>query len=330
MQYAKIIGTGSALPERILTNNDLEQIVDTSDEWIIRRTGILERRISSKHRSESTTDLASRASISAMQMAGVTADQIDLIVVATVTGDRQFPAAACLVQKEIEANNAAAYDVSAGCSGFIFALEMANNAIKLQTVKTAIVVGAERLSSVVDWKDRSTCVLLGDGAGAVVLQATDEPGGILSTHIKSDGRYWDLLYSERGIEYQPDSLKDTDTIPFHLKMEGNRLFKQAVSCMANITEVALEHNKLTKDDIQIIIPHQANMRIIQGVANRLKLPMEIMYTNVHKYGNTSAASIPIALDEACRNGKLKKKDNLLIISFGAGLTWGAGMIQWAI
>ena len=330
MQYAKIIGTGSALPERILTNNDLEQIVDTSDEWILRRTGIQERRISSKHRSESTTDLASRASISAMQMAGVTADQIDLIVVATVTGDRQFPAAACLVQKEIEANNATAYDISAGCSGFIFAIEMANNAIKLQTVKTAIVIGAERLSSVVDWKDRSTCVLLGDGAGAVVLQATDEPGGILSTHIKSDGRYWDLLYSERGIEYQPDSLKDTDTIPFHLKMEGNRLFKQAVSCMAGITEVALEHNKLTKDDIQIIIPHQANMRIIQGVANRLKLPMEIMYTNVHKYGNTSSASIPIALDEACRNGKLKKKDNLLIISFGAGLTWGAAMIQWAI
>lgn len=330
MLNAHITGTGSAAPQRILNNQDLERIVDTSNEWILRRTGIQERRISSKNRKESTTDLGTQAAMAAMQMAGVTADQIDLIIVATVTGDRQFPAVGCLIQKEINACNAVAYDISAGCSGFIFGLELANNAIHTNSATKALVIGSERLSSVVDWKDRSTCVLLGDGAGAAVLEGRPEAGGILTSHIKSDGSYWDLLFAEEGTIYQPEGLQDTAAIPFHLKMEGNRLFKQAVGCMANITDTALAQINLTRDDIHLIIPHQANLRILQAVADKLRLPMDIMFTNLQKYGNTSSASIPLAMDEACRQGRMHKGDNILLISFGAGLTWGATILRWGI
>ncbi|MGD9368550.1 MAG: beta-ketoacyl-ACP synthase III, partial [Desulfobacteraceae bacterium] len=270
MRNAHIIGTGSAVPQRVLANEDLEKIVDTSDEWITRRTGIKERRISNKNADESTTDLGTCAARKAMEMADVSPDQIDTIVVATVTADHLFPSAACMIQKELEANNAAAYDISAGCSGFIYGLEMANNSIRLGQSKTVLVVGAERLSSVVNWKDRSTCVLLGDGAGAVVLSARNGTGGILSTHIRSDGRFWDLLHSKDGNDFLPNTLCDTAVKPYILTMEGNRLFKQAVSSMASITELALEQNELERDDIQLVVPHQANLRILQAVADKLR------------------------------------------------------------
>ncbi len=330
MPTSHIIGTGSAVPQRVLANKDLERIVDTSDEWITRRTGIKERRIASKNVNESTTDMGSQAAKAAMQMAGVTPDQIDTIIVATVTADHLFPSAGCMIQKELEANNAAAFDVSAGCSGFIYALESANNSIRLGQSNTVLVVGTERLSSVVNWKDRSTCVLLGDGAGAVVLRGQENLGGILSTHIKSDGRLWDLLCSEEGNDYLPDELCDTAVKPYILTMEGNRLFKQAVGSMANITEQALEQNGINRDDIQIVVPHQANLRILQAVADKLKVPMEKFFTNLHKYGNTSSGSIPLALDEAHRKGLIAKGDNVLLVSFGAGLTWGAAVIEWTV
>jgi 3-oxoacyl-[acyl-carrier-protein] synthase-3 len=330
MPTSHIIGTGSSVPQRVLANKDLEGIVETSDEWITRRTGIKERRIASKHANESTTDMGSQAAKAAMEMARVTPDQIDTIIVATVTADHLFPSAACMIQKELEANNAAAFDVSAGCSGFVYALESANNSIRLGQSNTVLVVGAERLSSVVNWKDRSTCVLLGDGAGAVILRGQENSGGILSTHIKSDGRLWDLLHSEEGNDYLPDELCDTAVKPFILTMEGNRLFKKAVGSMADITEQALEQNGIKRDDIQIVVPHQANLRILQAVADKLKVPMEKFFTNLHKYGNTSSGSIPLALDEAHRKGLIAKGDNVLLVSFGAGLTWGAAVIQWTV
>lgn len=330
MIYAHISGTGSSLPERILTNPELQEIVDTSDDWITRRTGIKERRIASPDRNESTTDLAVRAAIKALAMAKVPADQIDSIVVGTVTPDRQFPSTACMVQKELKACDAAAMDVSAGCSGFLYALTVARNAICCGTSKTALVIGVERLSSIVNWQDRSTCVLLGDGAGAVVLRATDKPGGIFSCHLKSDGASWDLLFSDYGNNYIPEILQPLDLKPFHLKMTGNRLFKQAVGCLTAIARQALEHNGLTIDDIDLVIPHQANIRIINAMTESLDIPPHKVFTNVHKYGNTSSASIPIALDEAQRDNLLSKEKIALLISFGAGLTWGAVVVKWAI
>lgn len=328
MPNSHIIGTGSVVPQSILSNADLEKVVETSDEWITRRTGIKERRISSKNANESTTDLGTRAAQSAMEMAGVTPDQIDTIMVGTVTADHLFPSAACMIQKELGANNAAAFDISAGCSGFIYGLEAANNSIRSKQSETVLVVGTERLSSVVNWKDRGTCVLLGDGAGAVVIRGRDDEGGILSTHIKSDGRFWDLLHSEEGNDFLPETLNYTAVRPYILKMEGNRLFKQAVGSMASIAEQALEQNGIDRDEIQLVVPHQANLRILQAVADKLKLPMDKFFTNLNKYGNTSSASIPLALDEAYRTGRISNGDNVLMVSFGAGLTWGATLIRW--
>jgi 3-oxoacyl-[acyl-carrier-protein] synthase III len=328
MPNAHIIGTGSVVPQSILSNADLEKVVETSDEWITRRTGIKERRISNKYANESTTDLGTRAAQSAMEMAGVEPDQIDTIMVGTVTADHLFPSAACMIQKELGANNAAAFDISAGCSGFIYGLEAANNSIRSKQSETVLVVGTERLSSVVNWKDRGTCVLLGDGAGAVVIRGRDDEGGILSTHIKSDGRFWDLLHSEEGNDFLPETLSNTAVRPYILKMEGNRLFKQAVGSMANIAEQALEQNGIDRDEIQLVVPHQANLRILQAVADKLKLPMDKFFTNLNKYGNTSSASIPLALDEAYRTGRISNGDNVLMVSFGAGLTWGATLIRW--
>jgi 3-oxoacyl-[acyl-carrier-protein] synthase-3 len=330
MAFAHIIGTGSAFPEKVLTNEDLEKMVDTTDEWITRRTGIKQRRIANKNANESTTELGTRAALSALKMADISPDQIDTIIVGTVTADRLFPSAACMVQKSLNANRAAAYDLSAGCSGFIYSLESANNCIRAGAAKTILVLGTERLSSVLNWKDRGTCVLLGDGAGAVVVQGSDRRGGILSSHIQSDGRFWDLLYSQFGNDYLPELLRDVDQRPYQVKMEGNRLFKQAVGSMAQIGEQALSTNGLTKDDITIVVPHQANLRILQAVAEKMKIPMERVYTNLHKFGNTSSASIPLALDEAYRDGKIKTGDHVLLLSFGAGLTWGGAVIQWTL
>jgi 3-oxoacyl-[acyl-carrier-protein] synthase-3 len=329
MPQAHIIGTGSATPERILSNKDLENIVDTNDEWITRRTGIKERRISSKEKNESTTDLATRASLKAMEMAGISAGSFDMIVVGTVTSDRPFPSAACMVQEALNAQNAAAFDVSAGCSGFLYALAVANNAIQCGTCGTALVVGVERLSSILNWQDRGTCVLLGDGAGAIVLTSKKDQGGVLSTHLKSDGTLWDLLYSSYGNSYIPKTLQAMDIKPFHIHMDGNRLFKMAIKWLCSISNEALRHNSLAIDDIGLLVPHQANIRIIQAMAKNLPISMEKVYTNIHKYGNTSSASIPIALDEANREGLLRKGEKVLLVSFGAGLTWGSSILSWS-
>jgi len=223
-----------------------------------------------------------------------------------------------------------AFDVSAGCTGFLYALSMADNAIRSGTCGTALVVGVERLSTILNWKDRGTCVLLGDGAGAVVVASTREKGGILSTHLKSDGSFWELLYSYYGKPYIPEILQGIDMKPFQLSMDGNRLFKRAVGCLTSIANEALEHNRLTVKDIGLLVPHQANIRIIKAMAKNLRIPMESVYTNIHLYGNTSSASIPIALDEANREKLLSKGDHVLFVSFGAGLTWGASIVRWSI
>lgn len=330
MSHAHIIGTGSSLPKRVLTNADLERIVDTSDKWITRRTGIEERHISSDGEKESTADMGTQASLKAMEMAGISPGSLDMIIVGTVTPDRQFPGAACMIQNELKANNAFAFDVSAGCSGFLYALAIANDSILAKSCETALIIGTERLSSITNWSDRGTCVLLADGAGAVVISSKKKRGGILSTHMESDGSLWELLYSSYGNFNLPDTLQGVDTKPFHLKMEGNRLFKKAVEYLTSIAGKALQHNKLSCKKIALLVPHQANIRIIQAVAKNLDISLEKVYTNIQKYGNTSSASIPIALDEANREGLLKKGDHVLLIAFGAGLTWASSLVRWSI
>jgi len=279
---------------------------------------------------ENATDLTTQAAVKAIEMAGISPKSLDMIVVGTVTPDRQFPSTACMVQEALNVDNAMAFDVSAGCTGFLYALSMADNAIRSGACETALVVGVERLSTVLNWKDRSTCVLLGDGAGAVVVASTREEGGILSTHLKSDGASWELLYSSYEKPYIPEILQGIDMKPFQLSMDGNRLFKRAVGCLTSIANEALEHNRLTMEDIGLLVPHQANIRIIKAMAKNLRIPMESVYTNIHRYGNTSSASIPIALDEANRENLLSKGDHLLFVSFGAGLTWGASIVRWSI
>lgn len=328
--YSHLIGTGSAAPERVLTNRDLERIVDTSDDWIVRRTGIRERRISSLKRPESTAEMAASAARRALESADVDPSELDMIVVGTVTPDRQFPATGCMVQTALGADRAAAFDLSAGCSGFLFALSTAHQAIRCGSIQKALVIGVERLSSVLNWEDRGTCVLLGDGAGAAVLASGPEKGGILSTHIRSDGRFWDLLYAYYGENHIPASLDHLDAKPFKLRMEGNRLFKRAIGCLTDIAVEALEHNGMTPEDIRLVVPHQANIRIIQGMVRNLGIPTEQVYTNVDRYGNTSSASIPIALDEAQRRGLLGPGDHVLLVSFGAGLTWASAVVRWDI
>ena len=330
MPRGRIVGTGSAAPKRILTNADLEGIVDTNNEWIVRRSGIEERRISSKDLNETTTDLASQASRNALDMAGISPDKLDMIVVGTVTPDRQFPSAACMVQETLDATNAAAFDVSAGCSGFLYALSVANNAIQCGTCKTALVMGVERLSTILNWEDRGTCVLLADGAGAVVLTSEKGENGILSTHLKTDGRLGNLLYSSEGKSRLPEILSCIDQKSFHLEMDGHPLFKRAVNCLTSIAREALNHNAMSETDIDNVILHQANLRIIQATAKNLKIPMDRVYTNIQRYGNTSSASIPLAMDEANREGRLAPGANVLLASFGAGLTWGASLLKWAL
>ncbi|NVM20449.1 MAG: ketoacyl-ACP synthase III [Desulfobacterales bacterium] len=330
MTRGRIVGTGSTTPMRVLTNKDLEKIVDTTDEWITRRTGIKERRISSDGQGENTSEMGTKASLKALDMSGISPEDLDMIVVGTVTPDCQFPSVACLVQKDLGAGKAVAFDVSAGCSGFLYALSVADNAIVTGSCRNALVVGAERLSAITNWDDRTTCVLLGDGSGAVVLTAGTEDDGILSTHLQSDGNFWNLLYTADATCKIPEILDTVEGKPFYLKMDGNRLFKKAVPCLANIAVSALEHHGLSRDDVKLMIPHQANIRIIQAVAERMLIPMDKVYTNLHKYGNTSSASIPIALDEAYREGLLEPGDYVLLVTFGAGLTWGASVVKWSI
>lgn len=323
---ARITGTGSYMPEKILTNADLEKMVDTNNEWIVARTGIEERRIAADH--ESTSDMATVASRRAMEMAGVTAEQIDLIVVGTITGDYPWPATACIVQAKIGAKKAFAYDVSAACSGFIYALSCANDFICSGHGKRALVIGAETLSRFIDWTDRNTCVLFGDGAGAVILEAGDNKTGILSCHLHSDGNYLELLYQPGFGAKNPVSAAGIEAKLPYLRMQGNEVFKVAVRSLAEVSVEALNAHGYTCKDIDLFIPHQANRRILEATAKRLGLADEQTYINVHKYGNTSGATIPVALDEANRSGMMKPGDLILSSAFGGGFTWASALLRW--
>jgi len=326
MVRTKITGTGSSVPERVLTNNDLEKMVDTSDDWITTRTGISERRIAAE--GEYTSTFATAAAESALSMAGITAEELDLIVVATVTPDFPFPATACLVQNNLKANKAAAFDISAACSGFLYGVALANQCIRGGTVKKALVVGAEVLSRIVDWSDRNTCCLFGDGAGAVVLEARQGEAGILSSHIHSDGSYWELLHQPGCGNRNPAVQKTLDERLVYISMQGNEVFKLAVRAMEDVALEALAANGLTTADIDLFIPHQANRRIIDAIGKRLGLDGEQVFVNLERYGNTSSASIPIALDEANRTGRVREGDIVLFDAFGGGLTWGATLVRW--
>jgi 3-oxoacyl-[acyl-carrier-protein] synthase-3 len=326
MIRSRVKGTGSAFPEKILTNFDLEKIVDTTDEWITTRTGIKERRIAVE--GEFTSTFATRAAERALAMAGVSPKEIDLIVLASVTPDFPFPATACIVQNNLGAVNAAAFDICAACSGFIYALAVVDNFMKSGSVKKALVIGAEVLSRIVDWTDRNTCVLFGDGSGAVVLEASEGDRGILSTHIHSDGSYWELLNQPACGNRNPASQRVLDEKLAFLRMQGNDVFKLAVRAMEEAAQEALTANNLKTTDINLFIPHQANRRIIDSIGKRLKLSDEQVYVNLERYGNTSAASIPIALDEANRAGRIKDNDVLVFDAFGGGLTWAATLLRW--
>ncbi len=323
---ARIVGTGSYVPEKVLTNQDLEGMVDTSDEWITTRTGIKERRITCNGEASST--LAACASQRALEMAGISPEELDLIVVGTITPDMIFPSVACLVQDKIGAKKAVAFDVFAGCTGFIYALSIADNFIKTGSYQKVLVIGAENMSKIADYQDRRTCVLLGDGAGVAVLVREEGERGVISTHLHSDGSYANLLYQPGGGTAIPATHESIDNRLHYLKMDGNKLFKIAVKSLEESVLETLAFNNIKNSEIDLLIPHQANLRIIQAIAKRLDLPEEKVYVNIHKYGNTSSASIPIALDEANREGRIKEGDLLIFNAFGAGLTWGAALVRW--
>ena len=327
MPRARITGTGSALPGKIVTNADLERMVETSDEWITTRTGIKERRIAVE--GEFTSTFAVQAARRALEMAGIGPDELDLIILGTVTPDFPFPATACIIQHEIGAHNAAAFDLSAACSGFLYGLSIADNYIRGGLKKKALVIGAEVLSRIVDWSDRNTCILFGDGSGAAVLEASEGDSGILSTHIFSNGSFWETLYQPGCGSRNPGSCGRTiDERLFYIRMEGNDVFKHAVRAMEEAAFAALNANDLSASDISLFIPHQANRRIIDATAKRLGLPKDNVFVNLHHYGNTSSASIPIALDEANRAGRLKAGDIALLDAFGGGFTWGSALLRW--
>ena len=323
MTYARISGTGSYLPEKILTNRDLEELVDTSDQWIRERTGIAERRMAGDD--ETCGGLAVAAARNALEAADVDPDEIGLIVLATCTPDRVFPSTACLVQERLGIHTGAmAFDVSAACSGFVYALGVAEKFVVTGSVKKALVIGAETFTRILDWTDRGTCVLFGDGAGAVVLEASDEPG-ILSTHLHADGSHEELLYVPWGVSQGYDRLEGTAG---KVRMRGNEVFKVAVRTLGRIVDETLEASGLTKKDVDWLVPHQANIRIIQATAKKLDLPMERVVVTVEKHGNTSAASIPLALDTAVRDGRIKRGELLLLEAFGGGFTWGSALLRY--
>jgi len=324
---ARIAGTGSYMPEKVLTNFDIEKMVDTTSDWITTRTGIEERRIAAE--GEFTSDLATRAAERALEMAGVPASEIDLIILGTITGDYPWPATACIVQNNLGAINAYAYDISAACSGFVYALACASDFIQAGRGKKVLVIGAETLSRIVDWTDRNTCVLFGDGAGAVVLEATDDADtGIISSHMHSDGSFLDLLYQPGFGTRMTPSIEKIEDRSSYLKMQGNEVFKVAVRSLTDVSLEALTANNLSTSDVSLFIPHQANKRILEATAKRIKLRDDQVYINVHKYGNTSGATIPVAMDEANRAGMLKSGDIILLSAFGGGFTWGSTLIRW--
>jgi len=321
-----IIGTGSYLPEKVLTNDDLAKIVDTTDEWILTRTGIKERHIAADN--ETCSDMGAKAAARAIESAGITAAEVDMIIVATVTPDMVFPNTACFVQQKIGAKNAFCYDLEAACSGFLYAMETAKNFIIAGAVKTALVIGAEKLSCVTDWEDRGTCVLFGDGAGAVVLRARENSRGLIGNLMKSDGALTDLLCIPGGGSKHPTTVETIKQRMHYMKMSGKEVFKHAVRCMCDAAQQVLAQNGLTIKDLSCVIPHQANMRIIQAIADKLgENAVEKFYINLEKVGNISSASVPVALDEVVRSGRVKKGDLVLFVVFGGGFTWGASVIE---
>lgn len=324
---AKIIGTGSYAPGRILTNHDLEQMVDTSDEWIKTRTGMEERHIAAE--TETTSDMAAAAARNAMENAGITADALDLIVVGTLSPDRPFPNTACFVQKKIGAVNAACFSLEAACSGFLYGLQCAAGMIQSGAIQRALVIGAEKITMFVDWTDRNTCVLFGDGAGAAIIERTEpELNGYLGCTLGADGTYTELLTVPAGGSETPTTTKTIESGDNFIKMEGREVFKLAVNAMVNAANTALDQAGVKAEDIRWLVPHQANTRIIQAVGKKLGMPNENVFINVEKYGNTSAATIPIALDEINRSGVVEPGDLVLAVAFGGGLTWGATLLRW--
>lgn len=321
-----IVGTGSYVPDRVLTNADLEKMVDTTDEWIVTRSGIKERRIAPDNMC--TSDMGAEAARRAMEQAGVREDEVDLIICATITPDMPFPATACLIQQKIGAKRAAAFDMEAACSGFLYGLEIGQQFITSGTYNTVLVIGAEKLSTIVDWEDRATCVLFGDGAGAAVLQSRGEQHGILTTCMGADGSQADILVMPGGGARYPASKESVSGKMHYLKMSGKEVFKSAVTAMQKAAEEALRRCNLSITDIACVIPHQANIRILEAIADRLNVPMEKVYVNLHRYGNVSAASVAIALDEAAREGRFQRGDLILLVVFGSGLTWASCVIQW--
>lgn len=318
--YSRIAGTGSYLPERVVTNQELEATVDTTDEWIRTRTGIEQRHIAADD--ETTSDLAYHASVAAMDAAGLAPHEIDMIVVGTCTPDLVFPNVACLLQERLGIGGGPAFSVEAACSGFMYAFSVADQFIRTGTVRRALVVGAETMSRIVDWTDRETCVLFGDGAGAVVIEASEEPGTIYS-NLGADGKYKNMLYAEMGI-----SKKSTEPDASFIRMNGNDVFKMAVRTLESMVDQVIEENDIKQGDIDWFVPHQANLRIINATAKRLKIPMERVVLTVAQHGNTSAASVPMALDAAVRDGRIKRGDLLLLEAFGGGFTWGASLIRY--
>lgn len=323
MKYSRVAGTGSYLPEKVLTNADLEKMVDTTDKWIQERTGIRERHIAAP--GETTGDMAFVAAQRAMEAAGVDPSEIDLLVLGTTTPDLVFPSTATLLQKRLGLPECGAMDVNAACTGFIYALSIADKFVRLGEAGKALVIGAETLTRMVDWTDRGTCVLFGDGAGAVVIEASDEPG-IMSTHIHANGDYADLLGTEVGVSrgFQEHAARAGITI----QMKGNEVFKVAVRTLGRIVDETLEANQMDKSDLDWLIPHQANLRIISATARKLGMSDEQVIITVDRHGNTSAASVPLALDEAVRSGRIKRGETMLLEAFGGGFTWGSALIRY--
>ncbi|RPI02160.1 MAG: ketoacyl-ACP synthase III [Calditrichaeota bacterium] len=324
--FSQIIGTGVGIPQKVLTNFDLEKMVDTSDEWIKSRTGIETRYIAEE--GQFTSDLGTTAALNALHDAHVSAKDVDVIIFATITPDVGFPATAVFVQKNIGAVNAAAFDIQAACTGFLYGLELADSLIAAKKAKTVLLIGGETISRITDYSDRNTCVLFGDGAGAVVLRAAEDDHGILGVYTRSDGRLNNLLKLDGlGTKYPPTPEHYDQKMHF-LRMEGREVFKHAVTCMGDAAEAIMERASLSTEEVDLLIPHQANIRIIEATAKRVKVPPEKVFINVNKYGNTSAASIPIAIDEARRQGRLKTGSVAVLVAFGGGFTWGAAAIRF--
>lgn len=327
MRSVGILGIGHYVPEKVLTNFDLEKMVDTSDEWITERTGIKQRHIAEA--SEATSDLSLKAAEKALADAGVAAEELDLIIVATASPDHAFPSTACLVQDRLGAKNAAAFDLSAGCSGFVYSLGVASQMIKSGLYNKALIIGAETLSRIMNWKDRNTCVLFGDGAGAAVVGVVDDGYGVLGIDLGADGSGGKYLYQPAGGSRKPASEETVANSEHTIHMNGQEVFKFAIQIMGKTAKTALANAGMKAEELDMLFPHQANLRIISSAAKRLKMPMEKVWVNVDKYANTSAASIPIALCEAQAAGALKKGDNILLVGFGAGLTWSAIVLKWS-